>query len=192
MRFPSSWRLDQPIAFTRFANGCRWWTPPDAFDSISVWRGEDSENGKAFLIEVAAFRGKLTDYRKTTEDQSIPVRYEYRERTPVPLIYGVLLIFGAFVAWGNVRAGRVEQSGTIRLATYVFVIHLVVLFGYRRWFAHGLLLGRQQATETPRTEQIIETEETPIGRRDSEANIFNYGAIGEILLVPIFREPTAL
>ncbi len=110
-----------------------WWTPPDAFDSIAVWRGEDPDDGTAFFIEAAAFRGQLTYYRKATDDQSLPVRYEYRERTPALLIYAVLLLFGSFVAWGNVRSGRVDQSGTIRLAAYVFVIQLVVLFGYCRW-----------------------------------------------------------
>jgi serine/threonine-protein kinase len=109
-----------------------WWTPPDAFDSIGVWRGEDPDDGTAFFIEAAAFRGKLTYYRKTTEGQSIPVRREYRQRELALLIYAVLLVFGSFVAWRNVRSGRVDQSGAVRLAAYIMMIHLVVLFGYCR------------------------------------------------------------
>ena len=88
------------------------WTPPDAFDTVGVWRGGNPDDGTEFFIEAAAYRGKPTYFRKKTQSQQPRLDATHPPRRIVGWIYLLLLASSVYFAFRNISSG--ESIGLVQ------------------------------------------------------------------------------
>jgi hypothetical protein len=102
------------------------WTPPFYCDERAAWKGSYPEApGITFRVDAAAYRGRPVFF-KVTEDWTRPEREQAAQLTPrlqiANIIGGVLLISlftsAALLARRNLKLGRGDRRGALRLATY--------------------------------------------------------------------------
>ena len=114
---PSKWPPAQPM-----------WTPPVDSDSRAAWTGSLSERPNIPMrIEAAAYRGKPV-YFELIGPWTLPERMQPYQPTAGQRMGLVIFIFllvsmlvvGAILARRNVRLGRGDRRGALRLAAYVF------------------------------------------------------------------------
>jgi len=123
----------------------RFRTPPDAYDDVRVWNGVDPENSREVYVEAAAFRGRPAYYETfSTEEFEEPLDFAARLRGSDSIalgrnitmgIYSCLLAAGALLAWHNLRTGRGDRRGALRLAGCVFCLRTLVWATYARHYA---------------------------------------------------------
>jgi eukaryotic-like serine/threonine-protein kinase len=102
-------------------------TPPDAFDAIRVWKGVDQQSGKEFYVEAAAYRGKpvyleVFSATRWAKGKTAPAR-SLDQRLGWDLWNGLIfaiLIGAGWLAWHNMRSGRSDRRGAMRLAKVAF------------------------------------------------------------------------
>jgi hypothetical protein len=149
---PSTFRPAEPV-----------WVPPYSFDSQAAWEGTyPGQPDTKIRIEAAAFRGRPV-YFQLINPWKQPMR---QEESPIPtperilqaaviVIFMVILVGAALLARHNLRLGRGDRKGAMRLAGFVFVLTIVSwLFGahhvpsingefssFMEGLAFGLLVG---------------------------------------------------
>jgi eukaryotic-like serine/threonine-protein kinase len=109
------------------------WTPPHAFDERAAWEGTYPGQPDATVrVEAAAFRGRPV-YFQLINPWNPPTR---EAQPPIPtatrifLAVIVMLFFGMMIgavllARHNLRLGRGDRRGSLRLASFVFVMTLL-------------------------------------------------------------------
>jgi serine/threonine-protein kinase len=116
----------QPVASTS--------VPLHAYDARAAWDGSDPAQFELKVhIEAAAFRGKLV-YFETVYPWDQPTRQEEppesgSERALSFIIIGVFalaIVGSALLARRNLRFGRGDRRGAIRLAFFYFTVRLVI------------------------------------------------------------------
>jgi serine/threonine-protein kinase len=130
----------QPVAST--------WVPLHAYDARAAWDGTDPAHPENKVhVEAAAFRGKLT-YFETVYPWDPPSRQEQSEESGgsraltflLIAIFLIALIGSALLARKNVRLGRGDRRGAVRIAFFFLAIRMLVwLFGEH----HNGLPGRE-------------------------------------------------
>ena len=119
----------------------RFRTPPDAFDAVGVWTGVDPDSGEQIYVETAAFRGKPTYFLKFSqqefeEPRDVATMIHVTDdvlrwgQNIVMGVYLCLLVGGVILAWHNLRIGRGDRRGALRLAGCVFCLETTV------WLTH--------------------------------------------------------
>jgi serine/threonine-protein kinase len=100
------------------------WTPPDAYDSLAAWSGTWPGSDERPLVEAAAYRGRPVYF--AILPPSLTGAGTGGEGGGLPAVQIVLfwLFFGLFVgavllAWRNLRLGRGDRRGALRLAFFV-------------------------------------------------------------------------
>ena len=114
------------------------WVSPHAFDEQAAWEGiYPGQPGTKLRIEAASFRGRPV-YFQLVNSWKQPIR---QEETPLPapekilqaviiVIFLVVLFGAALLARYNLRLGRGDRKGALRLAGFIFVLTNVTwLFG---------------------------------------------------------------
>jgi len=120
-RFFAAAGLD-PSRFRRIASQ---WTPPQHSDARVAW-----SNGE-LRIEAASYRGQPT-YFDVIGPWRVPERQEERPdsepRATILLLgfYFGALTLGVLLAWKNLRLGRGDHRGALRLVAVTFVARLVL------------------------------------------------------------------
>ena len=109
------------------------WTPPQQSDSRVAWTGSHPQRPDLPLrIEAASYRGAPVYFEviwpwSSTERR--PATFSDASSDPfsvvILIIYFGTLALGALLAWRNLRLGRGDRRGTIRLMLFVFVARLV-------------------------------------------------------------------
>jgi hypothetical protein len=130
------------------------WTPPQHSDTRAAWSGTWPGRPELPLrIEAASYRGRPV-YFELISPWSIPVRDRLPDQTRA-IVFTTLLysaFFGAlaltaFLAWLNVRRGRGDRRGAIRIVVFLFCVriihwifatHHVASFGEVSSFIRGL------------------------------------------------------
>jgi serine/threonine-protein kinase len=139
------------------------WVSPHPFDAQAAWEGVyPGQPDTKIRIEAATFRG-LPVYFQLVNPWKQPIR---QEETPTPtperilqaaviVIFMVILVGAALLARHNLRLGRGDRKGAMRLAGFVFLLTNVTwLFGahhvpsvsgefstFMESLAFGLLVG---------------------------------------------------
>ena len=109
------------------------WTPPEAFDERAAWEGtQPGQPDSPVRVEAAAYQGKLVSFqiinpwnRPAREGQA---REGYGDRLMqalVVVIFLTILLGAALLARRNLRLGRGDRRGALRLAAFVFVAETV-------------------------------------------------------------------
>ena len=119
---PSTFRWAEPA-----------WTPPHAFDERAAWEGTYPGQPDANVrIEAAAFRGRPI-YFQLINPWNQPMR---ETQPPMPagariflavviVIFFAMMLGAALLARHNLRLGRGDRRGALRLASFVFAMMLL-------------------------------------------------------------------
>jgi len=112
------------------------WTPRMHSDERRAWTGPlPDSNGLAVRVEAAAYRGRVVSF-----DVIGPWTRASRQAAPAPTklaqltgllgtyIVGLLPIAAGWIAFKNVRSGRADQRGAIRLMAFVFTVTMLGWF----------------------------------------------------------------
>jgi serine/threonine-protein kinase len=99
-------------------------TPLYAFDWQKAWKGQHPTLHTEITVQAAAWRGKITDLqvlwpwsRAWHEPEAYADSWTSSARTLIAyLISGLVFLFSAFMAARNLRAGRGDRRGALRLA----------------------------------------------------------------------------
>ncbi len=94
------------------------WTPPVPFDRQIAWSGPAGRGGGSVRVEAATFEGAPVHFR-IFESWDRPLPPPAREASPIFAIitFGGLL-FGVILARINVRRGRGDRRGALRIALW--------------------------------------------------------------------------
>ena len=122
---PSKWPPAQPT-----------WTPPIYSDARAAWTGSIAERADIPMrIEAAAYRGKPVYFELigpwTRPERMQPYQRTGGERAVIAIITVLslsVLIVSAMLARRNLRLGRGDRRGALRLAAFVFVASMVAWF----------------------------------------------------------------
>jgi protein kinase-like protein len=116
----------------RFAPTPPRWVPPTPYDSRAEWDGTSARHPETPLhVTAAGYRGKLVYYASAGPWER-PFRMEPPFRGLAPTVGAVmvtvvfsLLIAGVVLARLNLRLGRGDRRGALRIATYVFLASVI-------------------------------------------------------------------
>jgi hypothetical protein len=101
------------------------WTPPDACDERAAWTGVYPEQPDVPVrLEAAAYQGRIVAFRMLGPwdlDPPAEVARLSRGGMLVGLFIYSLTIGGVVLAWINVRLGRGDKVGALRLGMFVLV-----------------------------------------------------------------------
>jgi len=109
------------------------WTPPMACDRRAAWVGEAPElPGVPLRLEAAALRGRIVWLRtigpwsKTVKERVAGRSAGERLAEALNAALWVLMFLGALVARRNLRLGRGDRRGALRVAGWFFAAHTLV------------------------------------------------------------------
>ncbi len=114
------------------------WNWLEASDTRAAWTGKWPESGRELRVEAAAWRGKPVVFALIgpwTGTPRMPAANAQDREAPVFFVLGslaIVIIFGgALLARKNLRAGRGDRPGAIRLAALMFAVQMSL------WLARG-------------------------------------------------------
>ncbi|MBV8856830.1 MAG: serine/threonine protein kinase [Acidobacteria bacterium] len=104
------------------------WVPPHAFDERAAWEGTyPGQPDESVRVEAAAFRGRpvyfqlINPWNPPTRDAQPPVPAGTRVfLAVVVVIFFAMMAGAALLARHNLRLGRGDRRGALRLASFVF------------------------------------------------------------------------
>ena len=107
------------------------WNPPNASDARAAWMGVWPETTVPLRVEAASYYGKPTYFTLigdwTKPNHEVAVQVSQKTANMVIAILGAILLFGGmFIAYRNVRLGKVDADGTVRLAILEFSLLMCV------------------------------------------------------------------
>jgi hypothetical protein len=135
---PLAWESvfrEADLDFRRFAPSPPRLVPPIPYDSRAEWNGTSARHPDTPLhVTVAGYRGRLV-YFAVAGPWERPLRVEAPFRSVggvvgpvmVTLIF-TLLIAGVVLARRNIRLGRGDSRGALRVSTYVFLTWVIAWF----------------------------------------------------------------
>jgi serine/threonine-protein kinase len=109
------------------------WVPPHAFDEHAAWEGTYPGRPDADVrVEAAAFRGRpvyfqlINPWNQPMRESEPPIPAGTRIFLAVIIALLFAMVFGAaLLARHNLRLGRGDRRGALRLASFVFVMMLL-------------------------------------------------------------------
>jgi serine/threonine-protein kinase len=111
-----------------FAPDAPTWTPPVAADARVAWKGAyPDEPGQPVRLEAGTLRGVLTAFETIEPWQANAGPPADRSQSPrsgtaVAMLSSVLILVGAALAWRNVRTGRGDRRGALRIAALLVAL----------------------------------------------------------------------
>jgi serine/threonine-protein kinase len=110
------------------------WTPPDAYDAVQAWQGTWPDTTDKFYVVAAAYRGlpvffEVRRWRgQLHEGAAVPAQVEQRPMNGVTIAVLMLItaqVGAVILAWRNLRLGRGDRRGALRIAAYFLLMHLL-------------------------------------------------------------------
>jgi serine/threonine-protein kinase len=109
------------------------WNPPQVYDARAAWEGHYAGRPDLPLrVEAAAYRGRPVYF------ETVGPWHEPKRQTPpggseeaklqwviLMVVYFGALALGALLAWRNLRLGRGDRRGALRIAFFMFAIRVV-------------------------------------------------------------------
>src|SRR5437763_3089283 len=109
------------------------WTPQQPFDERAAWEGtHPAQPDRPIRVEAAAYQNKLVSFqivnpwnRPAREGQMPEGPADRIVQALVVLIFFVILLGAALLARRNLKMGRGDRRGALRLAAFVFVLEMI-------------------------------------------------------------------
>jgi serine/threonine protein kinase len=114
------------------------WVPPHAYDQHAAWEGhQPGQPDSPIRIEAAAFEGRPISFqiinpwnRPARQDEVTESANERAAQAFAIFLFFVILLGAALLARHNLRMGRGDRRGALRIAAFVFLLEMVAwLFG---------------------------------------------------------------
>jgi serine/threonine-protein kinase len=109
------------------------WNPLGNTDSQVAWLGVWPGKSVPLRVEAASWRGKPTCFELIgdwkTPEREVSAERSQKERvvSVIMVVFGtLLLISGTAFAYRNLRRGRIDRPGTLRLALTVFIVQMAL------------------------------------------------------------------
>jgi predicted Ser/Thr protein kinase len=112
------------------------WVPPEPYDSRSEWEGSSARHPETRLhVTAAAYRGKPVYFGIAGPWEPLArmgqAERSFRSTIGVPVLVVILftlLVAGVVFARRNIRLGRGDRRGALRISTYVFATSMIAWF----------------------------------------------------------------
>jgi serine/threonine-protein kinase len=125
----------------RFTSVPSRWTPPFTSDVRAAWEGSYEERPDiAARIEAAGYRGRPVMFRLVHRWSSPermqafrPTREQLIANTTGTVLFITVVFASGVLAWRNLKAGRSDRKGALRLTAAMFVLELVA---WALWASH--------------------------------------------------------
>jgi serine/threonine-protein kinase len=110
----------------RFAPTQARWVPPTPYDNRAEWEGTSSRHPETPIhVTAAGYRGKLVYFASAgpwerPSRMELPFRGVRAVEWAMPVIILTLLVAGVVLARRNIRLGRGDRRGALRVSTYYF------------------------------------------------------------------------
>ena len=125
------------------------YTPLYAFDWLKAWKGRHPTLPLDVTVQASAWRGRITEVQVIwpwTKAGRVPEsRQTSFDNSRLTLIEkatsGLVILFSVFLAVRNLRAGRGDRRGAVRLASAVFVLQALTWIFWAHWVADVGMLG---------------------------------------------------
>jgi hypothetical protein len=109
------------------------WTPPHPFDERAAWEGaHPAQPDSPVRVEAAAYQGKLVSFqivnpwnRPAREEQAPEGPADRVVQAAVVVLFFMILLGAALLARRNLRMGRGDRKGALRIAGFVFAAEMV-------------------------------------------------------------------
>jgi serine/threonine-protein kinase len=109
------------------------WTPSQPFDERAAWEGHHpGQPDSPIRVEAAAFQGKPVSFQivnpwtRPARDEEAQMGVGQRVvQAIIILIFFVIMIGGAMLARNNLRLGRGDRKGALRLAAFILVAEML-------------------------------------------------------------------
>ena len=109
------------------------WTPQQPFDERAAWEGtHPAQPDSPIRVEAAAYQGKLVSFqivnpwnRPARDEQAPEGAGERLVQALAIAIFFMILLGAALLARRNLRMGRGDRRGALRLAAFVFVAEMI-------------------------------------------------------------------
>jgi len=119
------------------------YTPLYAFDWLKAWKGRHPALPLDVTVQASAWRGRVTEVQViwpwTAAERAPDSRQSTSDNPTMRLIEkatsGLVILFSVFLAVRNLRAGRGDRRGAVRLATAFFVLQAVAWVFWAHWVA---------------------------------------------------------
>jgi serine/threonine-protein kinase len=107
-------------------------TPPDAYDQLAAWKGTWPDSDVPLYVEAAAYRGRPVSFEilatsfAEAKEPTVAPESATNPALNLELILDFSLLVGVLLlAWRNLRLGRGDRRGALRLAQCIFLITLL-------------------------------------------------------------------
>jgi serine/threonine-protein kinase len=125
------------------------YTPLYAFDWLKTWKGRHPTLPLDVTVQASAWHGRITEVQVIwpwTKAGRVPEsRQTSFDNSRLTLIEkatsGLVILFSVFLAVRNLRAGRGDRRGAVRLASAVFVLQALTWIFWAHWVADVGMLG---------------------------------------------------
>ncbi|MEO8649621.1 MAG: bifunctional serine/threonine protein kinase/MFS transporter [Acidobacteriota bacterium] len=171
------------------------WTPPTAFDQRRAFAGTYPEQPDIPIrVDLAAYRGKLVHFEIVEPWTPAPEEIVDRGSFVAPFIgagiYFGILAFSCWLAFKNVRSGRSDLKGTVRVTTALFAMRMASWFFTSHYVASlsevlVLIVGIQSALYWAVSAGLMYLAFEPFLRRRSPERIISWSR----LLAGDWRDP---
>ncbi len=119
------------------------YTPLYAFDWLKAWKGRHPTLPLDVTVQASAWRGRITEVQVIwpwTNAGRVPQsRQGSSDDSRLTLIEkatsGLVILFSVFLAVRNLRAGRGDRRGAVRLASAVFILQALAWIFWAHWVA---------------------------------------------------------
>jgi len=119
------------------------YTPLYAFDWLQAWKGRHPSLPVEITVQASAWRGRITEVQViwpwTVPGRTAGSRQNSSDAWRLTLIAkvtsGLVILLSVFLAVRNLRAGRGDRRGAIRLASAIFALEALVWACRAHWVA---------------------------------------------------------
>lgn len=119
------------LDFARFVPAQPRWVPPAAYDSRAAWQGTSVRQPELPLhVTAAAYRGKLVYFGvfgpwERPGAPSATRLFGFAVRGLLVVLLFTLLVAGVMLARRNIRLGRGDRRGALRISAYLFATSMI-------------------------------------------------------------------
>jgi serine/threonine-protein kinase len=119
------------------------YTPLYAFDWLKTWKGKHPKLPLDVTVQASAWHGRITEVQVfwpwTKADRTPESRQGSSDNSKITLIEkgtsALVILFSVFLAVRNLKAGRGDRRGAVRLASAVFVLQALAWMFRAHWVA---------------------------------------------------------
>jgi hypothetical protein len=123
------------------------WTPPHAADERIAWTGVYPGTSIPLRVEAAAWLGKPVFFKLVGPwtkpwSEHMPTTRERARSIFLLILATTLVIVPAWLAWRNIKRGKADRRGALRLGIALFCAYMLLWISYGHFTAQAAMMGQ--------------------------------------------------